>query len=92
MMCSFDLKVAATDYHTTTDSSTNIILGMFFPRGEFFAGNEDVLHVYSINTTLRPGRRLYLSTTFSYSQSRLLTGVNNGTTVVPKRATSAACC
>ncbi|HXT39894.1 MAG TPA: c-type cytochrome domain-containing protein [Candidatus Angelobacter sp.] len=77
-------EVTATDYHTSTESSTNVSLGAFFPGGEILAGNEDA-HVYSINTTLTPWRRLNLSTTFSYSQSRLLTGVNDGAVVVPYR-------
>jgi len=80
-------QLLATDYHTTTDSSTNTILSAFFPGGAILAGNEDA-HVYSINTTLTPWRRLYVSTTFSYKQSRLLTGVNNGATVVPYRGDS----
>jgi mono/diheme cytochrome c family protein len=77
-------QVTATDYHTTTESSTNVVLGVFLPGGEILAGNEDA-HVYSISTSLTPWRRLNLSTTFSYSQSRLLTGVNDGVTVVPYR-------
>ena len=77
-------EVTATDYRTSTESSTNVVLGAFFPGGEILAGNEDA-HIYSINTTLTPWRRLNLSTTFSYSQSRLLTGVNDGAIVVPYR-------
>jgi len=79
-------QLLATDYRTTTDSSflpgfpTNI----FYPGGELLAGNYDA-HVYSANVTLTPWRRLYLSTTFSCSQSRILTGANNGATVVPYR-------
>jgi hypothetical protein len=80
----FKYQATATDYRTTTESSTNVTLVAFFPSGEILAGNEDA-HVYSINTSLTPWRRFNLSTTFSYSQSRLLTGVNNGTTVVPYR-------
>jgi hypothetical protein len=77
-------QVTATDYHTTTESSTNVVLGVFLPGGEILAGNENA-HVYSISTSLTPWRRLNLSTTFSYSQSRLFTGVNDGATVVPYR-------
>jgi mono/diheme cytochrome c family protein len=47
------------------------------------AGNQEA-HVYSVNTVLTPFRRLYLSSTFSYSDSRIATasdGTING--VVP---------
>ena len=83
-------ELVATGYHTTTDPSypligvDDVFTNLFFPGGEIRAGNQDA-HVYSANLTLTPWRRLYLSTTFSYSQSRILSGVNNGTTVVPYR-------
>jgi len=77
-------QLTATDYHTVTESSTNAFAGAFFPGGEILAGNEDA-HVYSINATLTPWRRLYLSATFSYSQSRLISGVNDSAAVVPYR-------
>ena len=77
-------QLTATDYRTTADPSTR-----FFPRtpqpgGETLAGNYDA-STYSLNTTVTPWRRLYLSGTFSYSDSRLTTGVVDGTSLVPYR-------
>jgi len=87
----FKYQLVAADYNTTTDPAFFVTFtpdfnptNIFFPGGEIRAGNQDA-HVYSANVTLTPWRRLYLSTTFSYSQSRILSGVNNGTTVVPFR-------
>jgi hypothetical protein len=77
-------QLVATDYDSVTDSATNAFSGVLYRGGEIFAGNQDA-HVYSVNATLTPWRRLYLSTTFSYSDSRIVSGVNNGTSVVPYR-------
>ena len=57
---------------------------MASPGGEIFAGNYDA-HVYSVNATLTPWRRLYLSTTLSYSDTRTSTAQNGVAAVVPYR-------
>ncbi len=76
-------QLVATDYETVTDPiDDGTARGVFVSGGRIFAGNYDA-HVYSVNTTLTPWRRLYLSTTFSLSRTRLTTGVNNGAQVVP---------
>jgi mono/diheme cytochrome c family protein len=79
-------QLVAADYRTTTDPAYLISFptNIFFPGGEILAGNQDA-HVYSANLTLTPWRRLYLSTTVSYTKSRVLSGVNNGAAVVPYR-------
>jgi mono/diheme cytochrome c family protein len=76
----FTYQLVATDYHSTTDptegieqSSGNLVSAS--PGGQFFAGNYDA-HVYSINTVLTPWRRLYLSGTFSYRDTRLTTSAD----------------
>jgi hypothetical protein len=73
-------QIVSTDYHTTTDPF-DIGAG---PQGggRLLAGNYDA-RVYSINGTLTPWQRLRLSTTFSYSQSRILSGDNNNAQIVP---------
>lgn len=73
-------ELVSTDFHTVTepvDSGAGPAGG-----GRILAGNYDA-HVYSVNTTLTPSRRLYLSTTFSYSQSRIVSGVNDNTLILP---------
>ena len=69
---SLGYKLLATDYHTTTDPVINPFLGTFSPGGEIFAGNYDA-NIYSLNTTLTPVRRFYISTTFSFQQTRTAT-------------------
>ncbi|HYT60970.1 MAG TPA: c-type cytochrome domain-containing protein [Haliangiales bacterium] len=64
-------QLVSTDYRTDTDPTPLLNT----PGGALLAGNYDA-HVYSANVTLTPWRRLYLSTTFSYSQSRLVSGDN----------------
>jgi hypothetical protein len=54
----------------------------FYPGGEILAGNEDA-HVYSLNAILTPWRRLYLSATFSYRDSRIVSGVNDDSVIAP---------
>jgi hypothetical protein len=66
-----------TDDFTTTDGSSRLYAG-----GEILAGDRDD-HLYSVNLTLTPWRRFNLASTFSYINSRLVTGVNNGSSVVP---------
>ena len=74
----FSYQIVATDYHTSTDPVSPDIS----PGGSIFAGNYDA-HVYSVNATLNPWRRLYLSTTFSYRDTRMATAQNGATAVVP---------
>ncbi len=85
----FTYQLIATDYHTTTDSAANFdfVTQTFTdvsPGGQFFAGNYDA-HVYSLNTVLTPWRRLYLSGTFSYRDTRLETSSDFNPVVVPYR-------
>ncbi|MBI3415257.1 MAG: hypothetical protein HY043_08045 [Verrucomicrobia bacterium] len=70
-------QIVATDFHTSTDASPDANS----PGGRIFAGNYDA-HVYSLNTTLTPWRRLYLSTTFSYQNTRTWTPADDTTKVV----------
>ncbi|HKS37325.1 MAG TPA: c-type cytochrome domain-containing protein [Verrucomicrobiae bacterium] len=66
---------SATDYHTSVADLTSGITNVIYPGGEILAGNEDA-HVYSVNATITPWRRLYGSATFSYRDSRLVSFVN----------------
>jgi mono/diheme cytochrome c family protein len=83
----FKYQILATDYTTVTDPSRTtvfdpIVEEIDLPGGSILAGDYDA-HIYSVNATFIPWRRLFLSSTFSYSDSRITTGVNNGTSVVP---------
>ena len=84
----FTYQLVATDYHTTTDpadgfdASGNLVNAS--PGGQFFAGNYDA-HVYSLNAVLTLWRRLYLSGTFSYRDTRLKTSSDFNPVVVPYR-------
>jgi len=80
-------QLIATDYTTAADPSATTILepvlmDVTLPGGRTLAGNYDA-HVYSFNATFIPWRRLHLSATFSYSDSRIVSGVDNGAGVVP---------
>src|SRR6185295_7012815 len=77
-------QLVATDYDSVTASATNAFNTNIYAGGEILAGNQDA-RVYSVNTTLTPWRRLYLSTTFSYSDSRIMSEANYGATVAPYR-------
>jgi hypothetical protein len=61
-------KLVATDFDTAVDP---LIVGptVYTPGDRIQAGNYDS-HVYSVNFSLTPWRRIYLSTTFSYQDSR----------------------
>src|SRR4029078_12314500 len=65
--------------HTVTN--TILETGEAISGSGIHAGNYDA-QVYSINATLTPWRRVNLSSTFSYSDARTVSGVNGlaGTT------------
>jgi hypothetical protein len=50
--------------------------------GRIRGGNYDA-NIYSVNATLSPWQRLRLAMTFSYTESKLISGDNNGVQVVP---------
>ncbi len=52
------------------------------PGGPIEAGDQEA-HVYSLNAVLTPLRRLYLSSTFSYSDSRIATTFDGTDGLVP---------
>jgi hypothetical protein len=79
-------QIISTDYRTTTDPGIVTFFDPFpvdvtLPGGNLLAANLDS-HVYSFGATLTPWRRLYLSTTLSYTDSKIVSGVNNGTSSV----------
>ncbi len=78
---SLSYQLSASDYHTDTDSAFG---GLASPGGTVFAGNYDA-NIYSANFVLTPWRQLYLSTTFSYRDSRTATAQNELPSVVPYR-------
>ena len=65
-------------YHTATESVADGIS----PGGSLLAGTYEAQTV-SLNTTLTPWRRLFLSTTFSYQNARTVTAANNSPSVAP---------
>lgn len=70
---SFNFRWQKTDFDTSTRAVDTIT-----PGGQTESGNYEA-HVYSFNAVLTPIRRLFLSSTFSYSDSRTMTlqnGVN----------------
>jgi hypothetical protein len=73
----------ADDYGLNT--SPYVTFGnVISPGGQLMAG-EDHSHIFSINTTLTPTPRLYLSATFSYAVSTLETAADGSPAVVPYR-------
>ena len=78
---SLSYQYQATDYGL--DTSPYISFGnVISPGGQLLAG-QDRSHIFSINATLTPRPRLYLSTTFSYQTSTTTTAANGSPAVVP---------
>lgn len=73
-------QLLTTDYRTDTAAAA----GDISPGGSLQAGKYDA-HVYSANATITPWRRLYLSSTFSYSDSKTVTAQNGVAAVAPYR-------
>ncbi|MHB8520672.1 MAG: c-type cytochrome domain-containing protein [Limisphaerales bacterium] len=79
LQTTFTYKIIATDYHTATDPVSGfdpakgaVVPGYISPGGSILAGNYNA-QVYSMNAVLTPWRRLYLSSTLSYQDSRTAT-------------------
>jgi hypothetical protein len=76
----------ANDYHTTTDPVTvDLMTGLpsdISPGNQVLAGTYDA-QTASVNFTLTPWRRLFLSTTFSYQHARTVSDANANPSVAP---------
>ena len=73
------------NYHTATDSVNDPLSGLvggISPGGSLLAGNYQA-QIATLNTTLTPWRRLFLSTTFSYQNARTVTAANDSPSVAP---------
>lgn len=70
------------DYGSTTRSFVAGGVNVISPGGQLLDG-QDHADTFSINSTLTPTARLYLSTTFSYQTSSLVTAVAGSPDVVP---------
>jgi hypothetical protein len=84
MKTSLSYQFAATDYRTTTDP-TSIAFPpptLNLPAASVHAGKHDS-STYSANVTLIPWRRLSVSTTVSFQESRIVTYDNQSPSVVP---------
>jgi mono/diheme cytochrome c family protein len=82
-----EYQLVTTDFRTATDPSKVVPsslfpLGASLPGGMLLSGYYDA-SIYSLSTTLLPWRRLNFSTTFSYTDSRTVSGVNGRAGVVP---------
>jgi hypothetical protein len=71
-------KIEGTDFSTDTDPVTNSIS----PGGPWLAGKYQA-HTYGWSATLTPVKRLNLTGTLTYSDSRTWTFANNDPSVVP---------
>jgi hypothetical protein len=68
-------RLVSTDYRTTTD----LLRGFSLLSGEYDA------HIYTLNATLTPWRRLYLFSTFMYQDTRTVAEDNASPSIVPFR-------
>jgi hypothetical protein len=75
-------KLSLTDFRTETDPASFGPLFILTPGGGLLAGQSD-LHIYSLNTTFTPWRRLYLSGTFSWQHSKTETADSGSLAVAP---------
>jgi hypothetical protein len=79
MKASLGYQWQANDYHTETESVTNNGIS---PGGSLLAGTYNS-HTASLNLTLTPWRKLFLSTSFAYQNARTVTMANGNAAVVP---------
>ena len=82
----FTYKYETTEYETATDPVDEMNVGdnRFSLGGGLESAHYDA-HTFSLNATLTPWRRLYLSGTFSYQNTRMEAFDNDNPSVVPYR-------
>jgi mono/diheme cytochrome c family protein len=81
LRATFKYELTATDFANRTAPATTFPAGGA-PGGDLLAGNYDA-HTWSANFTLTPWTRLYLNAGLTYTDTRQVSGVNNGTSIVP---------
>ena len=77
-------KFLTTDYKTATDPVSIFAPGDVSRGGGLESANYEA-HIYNLNATLTPWRRLYFSGTFSYQDTRMEAFDNNSPSVAPYR-------
>ena len=80
----FTYKLVASDFRTETDPVPGALPDDVSPGGWILAGVRDA-NIYSFNAVITPFRRLYLSTTFTYQNTRTETKANNSPYIIPYR-------
>lgn len=78
-------QLVANRYETATDPASDPIAGLaggFSPGGRLLAGTYNA-HLASINATLTPWPRWFLSTTLAYQNARTVTSANDTPAVNP---------
>ncbi len=70
-----------TEYDMSTASY--ISFGNVISRGGELLAGEELAHIFSVNATFTPTARLFLSTTFSYQNSKTTTAAAGSPTVAP---------
>jgi mono/diheme cytochrome c family protein len=78
----FTFRDMRTDFDTVTDATPSLLGPV--PGGKVQAGKYDA-HIYGLNVTLTPWRRLYLFSTFTYQDSRTVTEDHGNPSIVPFR-------
>jgi hypothetical protein len=81
----FSYQWLQSDYRTATDPVTDVSAGLaggISPGGSWLDGTYHS-RTATLNATLTPWRRLFLSTTFSYQNARTVTAANGSTAVAP---------
>lgn len=78
----FTYKYLTAEYRMATDSVGENVAGDISPGGALQSADNEA-HIYSLNAAVTRWRRLYLSGTFSYQNSRMVSFANNTPAVVP---------
>ncbi len=75
-------QFSATEFLNLTAPAATFFPAGGAPGGRLLAGKYDE-HLYSLNATLTPWKRLHLNATINYSDTRQISGVNDGVAIVP---------
>ncbi len=86
----FTYQLARTHYSTVTDPVLGPDGATFVPVPDGLLAGRYEAHVYGVNLTLTPFQRFYFSGTFTYTDSRTATAVNDEPSVVPYKGKSYA--
>jgi Planctomycete cytochrome C len=80
---SLTYRISVTDYSSKTDPAVEPLTGVLVSPGGPISDGRENAQTWGLSATLAPFRRVFLSGTFTYSHTRVVTAANGDPSIVP---------